>query len=184
MGSKEETVKHYLGDMIAVERYITEAAAQQLERGRYAGQPEAALLVQRVKDVTGQHLEALAVHVERLGGGEPSRAIKESVTGAIGSVVDLFQQLRSEQVSKMLRDHYTALSLTKISYVTLHTTALALDQRSVADQALKNMGDIIPLLQELETDIVKVTAYDIRNSVAEADISIVEDAARNVREAA
>jgi hypothetical protein len=184
MGEREEIVQKYLGDMVSVERYIYEAAEQQVERGRFEKFPDAKALVQLIKDTTGQHLQGLEQAIQQFGAGEPSKGVKETVAGAIGSVIDVVQSLRSEEESKMLRDHYTALSLTKISYIALHTTSLVLQQTSVADQALRNMGELNPLLRELETAIIAVTADEIRQDVSDADFNAASDAVRNVQEAA
>ena len=56
------------------------------------------------------------------------------VVALLGAAAGAIDAVRSEKVSKDLRDNYTALSLGNISYVMLISTALACAQSCVAHQ--------------------------------------------------
>jgi hypothetical protein len=49
--------------------------------------------------------------------------------------------VRNEGLPKNLRDDYTAFSLATVGYVMLHTTALALEEREVAELARQHFAD-------------------------------------------
>ena len=81
-----------------------------------------------------------------------------STVGAIGSMYD---KLRSETVSKMLRDDYTTLSLAAISYTMLNTTGHALNDPATAQIAARHLRQITPLITGVSRIIPLVVAREL-----------------------
>jgi hypothetical protein len=61
-----------------------------------------------------------------------------AILGVGAAAVDF---VRNEKLPKNLRDDYTATSLAAIGYVMLHTTALSLGDREIADLAHRHLQD-------------------------------------------
>lgn len=182
MGSKEDTIKRYLADMLTLERYVKDAAESQLNKNRFAEYPEARGAVQKLRTTAQQHIERIEQEM-RPYGSEPTRGIKEMVAGAAGSVVELFQRLRTEQESKMIRDHYTVLSLMRMGYIALHTTGLALQQPQISGMALRHLSDFSPFVPELEDAMVKMVPHELREETDDVEEGVVEKAVAAIDEA-
>ena len=182
MGStKEDVIKRYVADMIALERYVKQAAESQLEKGRFSGHPEAREAVRKLRTTTSEHLDRLGEELGRLG-REPTKTIKETVTGAAGSIVEIFQRLRTEQESKMLRDHYATVSVVRMGYIALHTTGLALDHPEISGMALRHLADLSPLVPELEEAMVKLVPPELREEVEGVEEGVVDKAVEAIQE--
>src|SRR5215211_7088326 len=111
-----QTIADYVGDMVALESHIEEALDRQLTETQ--DDPEAREAVQRFHDLVKQHRDTL-------------KGLQEQVGTAAG-VIDL---VRTEGISKSLRDDYAAFSLAAISYSMLHTTSVGLGNPRVAELA-------------------------------------------------
>jgi hypothetical protein len=179
--SKEDVIKRYVSDMIALERYVKQAAESQLEKGRFAGHMEGREVVRKLRTTSSEHLDRLGEELGRLG-GEPTKTIKETVAGAAGSVVELFQRLRTEQESKMLRDHYATLGVIRMGYIALHTTGLALNHPEISGMALRHLADLSPLVPELEEAMVKLVPPELREEVSDVEEGVVDKAVEAIQE--
>jgi hypothetical protein len=91
--------------------------------------------------------------------------------------------MRTERVSKMLRDHYATLSLASISYSMLETTALVFRDDSLAEMSARHLKDITPILTELSEVMPLVTALDYKDQVDDLDEDITGQVVRHVQEA-
>jgi len=176
-----DTVRHYVSDMLATEKHIREAVEGQVQDESVKQQPQASQLIQRMHTTLQQHVDQLERQSEQLGGG--SSGLKEAVTSTLGTVAGLYDKVRTKQVSRMLRDDYTALSMAAISYTMLHTTALALNERSTADLALRNLKDITPLITEISQVIPPVVATELREDHPGLSATSGQEATRNTQEA-
>ena len=121
----EQTIADYVGDMVALESHIEEALDRQLTETQ--DDPEARAGVQRFHDMVKQHRDTLKALQEQVGttAGNPIIAAGSTLLGKAAGVVDL---VRTEGISKSLRDDYAAFSLAAISYSMLHTTSLGSGQ--------------------------------------------------------
>jgi uncharacterized protein YukE len=181
MDERKDTIQHYVTDMIATEKHIQEAVKRQIDDESVKQQPEASQLVNRIAMVLQSHISQLEHHSEQLGGG--SSSIKDAVTSTLGVMAGLYDKVRSKQVSRMLRDDYTALNLAAISYTMLHTTALALNDRMTADVALRNLKDITPLVTQINEVIPQVVARELREDHPSISTTSGQEATRNTQEA-
>ena len=122
MQARSDTLQQYVSDMIAIEEHIANAVKRQAEDKDVLNNPQASRIIQNILQYAEQHSQHLKQHLESIG-GDPAKGIKEVATSALGAVAGMYDKIRSEQVSKMLRDDYTALNLAAIAYTKLHTTA-------------------------------------------------------------
>src|ERR687889_2127649 len=150
----EQTIADYVGDMVALESHIEEALDRQLTETQDDAEARAA--VQRFHDMVKQHRDTLKAVQEQVGttAGNPIIAAGATLLGKAAGIIDL---LRTEGISKSLRDDYAAFSLAAISYSMLHTTATALgDNRvaSLAERHLRDHADAIMRINEIMPEVV------------------------------
>ena len=141
-----QTIADYVGDMVALESHIEEALDRQLTETR--DDPEAHAAVQRFHDMVKGHRDRLKSLQEEVGStaGNPIIAAGATLLGKAAGVVDL---VRTEGISKSLRDDYAAFSLAAISYSMLHTTALSLGNRKVAEVAERYLTDYAGAIERI-----------------------------------
>src|SRR5215207_6096308 len=141
-----QTIADYVGDMVALESHIEEALDRQLTETQ--DDPEARTAVQRFHDLVKQHRDTLKALQEQVGttAGNPIIAAGSTLLGKAAGVVDL---VRTEGISKSLRDDYAAFSLAAISYSMLHTTAVALGNPQVAELAERHLTDYAGAIERI-----------------------------------
>jgi ferritin-like metal-binding protein YciE len=141
-----QTIADYVGDMVALESHIEEALDRQLTETE--DDPEAQAAVQRFHDLVKQHRDTLKGVQEQVGttAGNPIIAAGSTLLGKAAGVVDL---VRTEGISKSLRDDYAAFSLAAISYSMLHTTALGLGNPQVASLAERHLSDYAGAIERI-----------------------------------
>ena len=96
--------------------------------------------------------------------------------GNLEAVVAANQALArgAEEISKDLRDDYTALNHSVISYVMLNATALALGDQQTADLAERNVKDNAAFVVWINNNMPKFVIKDLQDSGASIDQSAVE----------
>lgn len=178
-----DTLQKYISDMVAVEEHIGKAVERQTEHEEvYQYNPQAGQLIQSIAQLTKQHADHLERHLESMG-GDPAKGLKEIATEALGNIAGLYDKLRTDTVSKMLRDDYTALSLAAVGYTMLHTTGLALNDRTTADLALRHLEHYTPILMQFDQIIPSVVVAELREDGMMVNESIVQEAKKNAQDA-
>jgi ferritin-like metal-binding protein YciE len=150
----QQTIADYVSDMAALESHIEEALDRQLTEVK--DDPVALAAVRDFHDMVKQHRDTLKAMEEETGKtiGTP---IKEAGAALIGKAAGIIDLVRTEGISKGLRDDYAAFSLAAISYSMLHTTATALgDGRvaSLAERHLRGHADAIMRINEIMPEVV------------------------------
>ena len=183
MGEQMEILQGYVNDMLAVENELHQAFRRQKHSATPASvNAEAAQLIARIEDTIDRHLVDIKVALERVGGTESQ--LKKAVGAALGVVAGLYDQVRDEKVSRMVRDDIAALNFAAACYQMLHTTALAMHDQRLADLALKHLEDFTPLIMDLSQVLPAVVLNELAQAgVVAADASVAEEAARNSRNA-
>ena len=148
------TIADYVGDMAALESHIEEALDRQLTEVK--DDPVALAAVRDFHDMVKRHRDTLKAMDEETGKtiGTP---IKEAGAALFGKAAGIIDLVRSEGVSKGLRDDYAAFSLAAISYSMLHTTATGLGDShvaSLAERHLRDHADAIMRINEIMPEVV------------------------------
>lgn len=151
----EQTIADYVGDMVALESHIEEALDRQLTEVQ--DDPEARAAVQGFHDMVKGHRDTLKALQDDVGStpGNPVKAAGAALLGKAAGVIDL---VRTEGISKALRDDYAAFSLAAISYSMLHTTSLGLGNphvASLAERHLTNYAGAIERINEVMPGVVE-----------------------------
>src|SRR5690606_22476353 len=115
-------------------------------------------------------------------GGES--LVKRAVSEALGFMAGLYGKVRDHQMSRMLRDDYTALSLTAMSYTALHTFGLAVRENRIADTALTHLQEITPILIEISRTLPHLVVAEVGDRLdRQVDMTAVDAAVRNTQRA-
>lgn len=161
----KDTLDSYITDMLALEEHIAKAVDAQLADFR-KDHPAFATTIEKAANTTARHIGALdALKTSRHIDAESvvAEAVKRAgsvVAGLGAAAIDL---VRTEKVSKNLRDDYTAYSLACIGYQMLMTTAISLDDAEVAGHARTHFSDYARVMSELSLAIPSAVIQDLRN---------------------
>jgi ferritin-like metal-binding protein YciE len=180
MADAKTLLQKYVSDMVALETHIHQAIDKQVKQKSH--EPDVSSKFQAFALTTKQHKEALESRLEQLGGAANS-PIKQGVAAVMGvgaGVVDFF---RSEDTSKNFRDDFTALNLSLISYIMLHTTALSMHDQVTADMAARHAKDNAEFVMWIQKIVPTIVVNELRdnhdvvldNSAAEASRQLIKD---------
>ena len=181
MDEKIETIRGYVNDMLAVERDLHGMLRRHRDDAHMKQYPTASRLMAEAEEIVDRHMEAIEQCADRLGG---QSVVKKAAGAAMGAVGAVFEKMRDDRASRMLRDDYTALNFASMCYEMLHTTALAVGDNTVAQLALQHMKDYTPIIVELADTVPEVVVRELaqEGKVSESRAA-VEQAKRNTRAA-
>jgi ferritin-like metal-binding protein YciE len=165
------TIADYVGDMAALESHVEDALDRQLTEVK--DDPVALAAVRDFHDMVKRHRDTLRAMDEETGKtiGTP---IKEAGAALFGKVAGIIDLLRSEGISKGLRDDYAAFSLAAISYSMLHTTATALGDSRVASLAERHLRDHADAIMRINEIMPEVVMRELEKDGHRADAAAVE----------
>lgn len=178
----QETLTQYVGDMLSLTKHIHEAVERQKKDDRVAADPQGSTLINRLDGVLEGHITALEAHLKTLG-GDATSPVKEAVSSVAGVVAGLYDKVRTDPVSKMLRDDYTALSLGAMALTMLHTTGLALKDAATADLADSQLKNVTPIIVDISEYIPLVVVRELVDAGEVVDTSVGQEAVRNTQKA-
>jgi ferritin-like metal-binding protein YciE len=170
-GKHRQTIADYVGDMAALESHIEEALDRQLREVK--DDPVALAAVRNFHDMVKRHRDTLKEMEEKTGKtiGTP---IKEAGAALFGKAAGIIDLLRTEGISKGLRDDYAAFSLAAISYSMLHTTATALVDSRVASLAERHLRDHADAIMRINEIMPGVVIRELEKDGHRADSAAVE----------
>ncbi len=158
--NRQETIHKYLSDLLGLERHILEAVERQRDDANVRSHPEVNEIIIRIDRMLKAHLAELETASTSVGAGRSS-VVKKALGGAMGIAAGLHDKVRSNELSRMLRDDFTALNLAAISYAMMHTMALAVNEENVARLAKRHLEQIPPITGAIRDLIPHVVADEI-----------------------
>lgn len=176
--TQNDNLRMYVNDTAAMAKHIEGAFAQQKEDKDVAAHATARQLIERMHVTLAAQRKAMEAHAEEVGSGVGA-ALKEAVTSITGALAGLYGKVRKHPLSRILRDNYTALSLATVAYEMLHTTALGLGQKALADTALKHLKEIAPLIMAVTKIIPEVVLQELAADDPSIDTSVAGQALEN-----
>jgi ferritin-like metal-binding protein YciE len=182
MSERQDTLQQYVSDMLAVERHILPAIESQSKEDRFAQHPEVQRLVHKIEATVRSHINGLENHLETLG-GDAASPIKSAATALLGIAATMIEKVRTDPVSKNLRDDYTVLNLAAVSYTMLHTTGQALMDERTADLAANFLEDYTPLIAEINEVVPEVVVSELRDESEVLNTDAAHQAIKRTQEA-
>ena len=177
---RAEALNSYITDMLALEEHIEKAIKGQIKDLK--DDPEFVREIQAINRTVEHHISDLKGLVVRRDAGGPVDAIKKVGSNLAGLGAAAIDLVRTEGTPKNLRDDYTAFSLATISYVMLHTTALATGDTEVSDLARQHFIDYAQVVTRLN-QVVPAAVLRLlqREGLAFSD-AVLNDVNRTVEE--
>lgn len=172
-GDDKHTIATYLSDLLALEKHILAPVQTQVKSEAHQEYPEAANIIQQIKTVTDSHIAALEARLEAVG-GHPASGIKSAWSQLIGGGAAAINTARKTKVSKSLRDDYTALGLSSISYTMFHATALGLGDATSAQLAKRHLDDVTPLIVAISEAIPAIVLAELKEDGENVQVSAAE----------
>ncbi|MBA3892511.1 MAG: hypothetical protein H0X69_02290 [Gemmatimonadales bacterium] len=145
---KNEAINSYITDMLSLEDHIEKAVRGQIEDLK--DYPEVAAELRQIHRQVEHHISDLRGLSDRRQAGGITETVKRAGSAVLGAAAGVIDLVRTEGLPKNLRDDYTAFSLASIGYVMLHTTALTLDDREVAELAQQGFTDYAGTVSRLQ----------------------------------
>ncbi|MBV9127450.1 MAG: hypothetical protein JO117_05115 [Verrucomicrobia bacterium] len=179
--SEPSALRQYVNDMHALDKHILEALERQRDDERVKADPQARELIAQATALFQRHHDAMHSEAERLGGTVGS-AVKEAITGVLGVFAGLYDKVRQDPVSRMLRDDYVAFNMASVSYTMLHTTALAFGDSPLANLTLQHLKELAPLIIRINEIVPNVVASELRDEPG-ANAAVAGQAVQNTQAA-
>lgn len=182
MADQKPTINTYLSDMIALEKHILQPTQLQAADPVVKADSGAYRVIAEIVDNVNSHIAQLEAQLESVGGhaGSPLKEGVASVFGAFASVID---NVRKTELSKDLRDDYTALCLASVGYTMLHTTALGLGDTKTADIAKRCISDYATLVMRISDTIPTIVLNELRELGVSVNPAVAAEAQKAQEEA-
>lgn len=177
---KDEAINSYITDMLSLEEHIEKAVRGQLED--LEDYPEVTRDLKQILRKVEQHTSDLRELSERRKAKGPADAIKRAGSALLGLGAAAVDLVRTEGLPKNLRDDYTAFSLATIGYVMLHTTALSLEEREVAELARQHFADYANAVTLLHNVIPGAVVRFLQEEGLPARESVLPEISRTLEE--
>ena len=179
MDDRNRTLTTYVGDMHALEQHMQEAFEAQLKLTQDT--PDAHAVVQQLLTSTNNHITALEQRVEALGhpGKTISDTFKTAVASLFGMAAGAIDVVRPQQVSKALRDSYTATNHAIIGYIMLQTTGVGLNDQETADLAERHLADHVANAQAIASVMPSLVVKDLSDDVGNVSAGAAEAVTTN-----
>jgi ferritin-like metal-binding protein YciE len=176
-----EAVNSYITDMLALEKHIDKAIKGQIE-DLDEDYPDVVRHLRAVEGEVEGHIDRLEALVERRveSGQKLADVVKRAGSAVLGAGAAAVDFVRNEKLPKNLRDDYTATSLAAIGYVMLHTTALSLGDREVADLAHRHLQDHARSVMRLHNLIPTAVVAFLKNEGLPARDEALQEVSRNI----
>jgi len=180
MKDTTETLNSYITDMLALEEHIKKAIAGQIEDlDKY---PAVKNELQAMHTTAESHISTLEGMARNKGGKGPADMIKEAGSTLLGLGAAAIDLVRTESLPKNLRDDYTAFSLANIGYVMLHTTALSLGDRQVAEMAHRHLADYARVVMTLNNIIPGAVVQFLKEEGHQVNDTALAEISRNIED--
>jgi len=155
----KDSLKTYTSDLLALETHFLNAVKKQKSSESIKDEIVIDLLHELDKMVS-KNTKELESYLESTE-GKTNSDIKSKLASFAGSVAGLIDNARSDTVSKIVRDNYTALSMITVGYTMLHTLALANDDESLAEISENHLKECTNMV----TEISKVVPLAVANEL-------------------
>lgn len=183
---KDDVLVKYVGDQLAAEKHVLEVVEGQLQDKDLVRYPHVVETLTEIRAILSNQVSVLASHLQEDLGETNSivgSSVKEAMTTMTSALATIYGKVRTEKVSKMLRDDYAALSMGSLAYTMLHATALALGNETTAGIAVKHLKEMTPLVVELNDIIPSVVVEELRERGLEVRLDADDEALKRSHEA-
>lgn len=173
MAELASTVTKYLGDLTAVYRHCCEAIERQTTASCVTEDPGMADVLRRTHAVLTIQLGALEVRLKDLEG---RATLKEALTAVTGFLAGLYDKMRSETLSRILRDDFAALHFAYACQTMMIATAEACGDPATAQLVSRHQQELPDLIVKISDLIPAAVVSDLQKD----NVRIVNPSAANI----
>lgn len=155
------TVHKFATDLLAAHHHVAEAISRQTTDDRVLKMGEAAGVLYETHGTIQRHFRDLEHHIMESGGLGASGQVKEALTSVSGFLAGLYGQMRSEPVSRMLRDDISAVNFLQTCTEMFHATAKACGDVRFAACAENMLRDHASLILKLHGVLPNVVVREL-----------------------
>lgn len=177
---RNDTINSYITDMLSLEDHIEKAIRGQLTDLK--DHPDVVSELRKLHRTIEHHISDLRGLSERRNAAGLVEKVKRAGSAVAGVGAGLIDLVRTEGLPKNLRDDYTAFSLATIGYVMLHTTALSLDDREVAELAQQHFRDYAHAITRIHALIPEAVVRSLQADGLPARNEVLSQVHRTVEE--
>jgi hypothetical protein len=181
MRSPTDTINSHVTDMLALEVHIEKAVSGQIQA--LGDHPQVGADLRTIQRWVRLHIANLEQLIGTRDATTATATVKRAGSSVLGRAAGAIDLLRQEGQPKNLRDDYTAFSLAAIGYVMLNTTALALEDKEVADLAAQHLQNYVRGVIALNYIIPAVVVRSLQKEGLAAREDVLTDVFRNVEKA-
>ena len=164
MNGQYAILKQHISEQIALEEHLAVVINEQILHIDEAVFAEAKALLKKTTQVLESHFTTLNQLLDKLDKKALSEQIQSVAINGQHIDIDGKDDKVNIQISRLLRDDYSALNLVTISNTLLHTIALALDADEVAATALKHLENLTPLVVKIGHLVPEVVTQELRSA--------------------
>jgi hypothetical protein len=157
-----KTVAKYLEDMHSLVTHGLQPLEHQQSEPQMKDHPEALRAVQGFHSTFQRHERDIATRLQGLG-TSPTTAIQDAASAVAGVVAGLYNRVRTEAVSKSVRDDYTFISHCGIAYMMLMTTARSLGDHDTEELAEQGYRDCAQMAMEIDALMPKLVVQELQH---------------------
>jgi hypothetical protein len=174
-------VAKYVEDLHSLVTHGLQPISQQLDEARSQGHTDAAQLITELQRTLQEHERVLAERMHALG-TSPTTGVQGAAAAVAGVVAGIYNHVRTEAVSKSLRDDYTFTSHCSISWLMLMTTARSLGDHETEELAERGYRDTARLVMRIDRVMPRLVVDELhQDGFAAQDVAdwaqrIVSDA--------
>jgi ferritin-like metal-binding protein YciE len=184
----QKTLTDYLGDLVNIENHIE--AALDGQKNETKDDPTAGPMVQRFHDMVRSQRDQMR-QLQKQRGETAGKPITEAVSTLLGKAAGAIDMVRTEGVSKSLRDDYVAFNWAAISYEMMYTTATALGDTQLADISRQHLTNYAQAVQEINHALPEVVMrelekddHNVQSNAAQQTVTMVDRAWTSTAKAA
>lgn len=154
-------ITKYVEDVHSLVVHGLQPVSQQVAQSRGRDHPEAARLLVELERTLKEHERRLSLRLEEVG-TSPTTTVQDAAAGVAGFIAGIYNHVRTEAVSKSVRDDYTFVSHCAVSWLMLMTTARALADHETEELAEQGYRDCARLVMRIDQVMPELVVEELR----------------------
>jgi hypothetical protein len=147
--STRKYIAKYVEDLHSLVSHGLKPVGHQVGEARERDHSGAAAFISDLEQMLQRHEQLLSQRMHALG-TSPTTAVQDAAATMAGVVAAIYNRVRTEAVSKSVRDDYTFLSHCSVSWLMLMTTARSLGDHETEELAEQGYRDCARLVMQID----------------------------------
>jgi len=142
-------IAKYVEDLHSLVSHGLQPFSLQLGESALKDHPEARTAIEQFRTTLQQHESLLDQRMKALG-TSPTTVVQDAAAALTGVAAGLYNHVRTEAVSKSVRDDYVFLGMCNVSWLMMLTTARSLADHETEELAEQGYRDTARMLMEID----------------------------------